>query len=89
MIYIACPEKLATGGTELLHQFYEKLKKLDSGVKIFYYNYSNNGSPIPERFLKYKVEYVTELEDNKENFIIFPEVATKKLKKYKKSKKSI
>lgn len=89
MIYIACPEKLATGGTELLHQFYEKLKKIDSKVKIFYYNYSNNGSPIPERFLKYGIEYVTELEDNKENFIIFPEVATKKLKKYKKSKKSI
>ncbi len=89
MIYIACPEKLATGGTELLHQFYFKIKKIDSNVKIFYYNYSGSDSPIAERFLKYDVEYVTELDDKKENFIIFPEVATNKLKKYKKSKKSI
>lgn len=89
MIYIICPEKLATGGTELLHQFYYNLKKINSEIRIYYYNYSNSGSPVPERFLKYDVEYVTQLIDSKDNFIIFPEVATSELRKYTKSKKSI
>ena len=55
MLYIACPEKLATGGTELMHQFYFKIKKYNPDIKIFYYNFSDNGSPVAERFLKYGV----------------------------------
>lgn len=86
-IYIACPEKLATGGTELLHQLFYKLKKIRD-VEIFYYNFSK-GNPIAERFNIYDVKYVTEIKDSPENLLIIPETCTQILFKYKKIKKSI
>lgn len=88
MIYIACPEKFATGGTELLHQLYYKLKKENKNVRIFYYNYTD-GNPIATRFEKYEVEYVTEIKDEEENTMIVPEVVTELLNKYRKIKKTV
>lgn len=88
MIYIACPEKFATGGTELLHQLYYKLKEKKREVKIFYYNYTN-GNPVADRFKKYEVEYVTSIVDNSMNLLIVPEVATEILDKYKNVKKAV
>ncbi|MGL5902203.1 MAG: hypothetical protein ACRCZO_05900 [Cetobacterium sp.] len=87
-IYIACLENFATGGTELLHQLYYKLKKNKKDVKIFYYNYTN-GNPISERFQKYEVEYVTKIEDEKSNLLIVPEICTEILNNYKTIQKSI
>jgi len=89
MIYIACPEKFATGGTELLHQLYYKLKFYTNNVRIFYHNYSNSGSPINTRFEKYQVEYVCEILDVKKSILIVPEVATELLNNYKFISKSI
>lgn len=88
MIYIACPEKFATGGTELLHQLYYKLKKKNRDVKIFYYGYTS-GDPVAERFKKYEVEYVLKIEDNSKNLLIVPEVATEVLDEYKNIEKSV
>lgn len=87
-IYIACLENFATGGTELLHQLYYKLKKKNKNVKIYYYNYTK-GNPVAERFNKYEVEYVTKIEDYSNNLLIVPEVATEILDKYKNIKKSV
>jgi hypothetical protein len=89
MIYIACPEKYATGGTELLHQLYFKLKVFSPHVKIFYYNYSETGTPVNERFEKYNVEYVNKIIDEDKNFLIVPEVATELINQYKNINKSI
>lgn len=87
-VYIACLENFATGGTELLHQLYYKLKKKNKNVKIFYYNYTN-GNPVADRFKKYEVEYVTSIDDNSKNLLIVPEVATEILDKYKNIKKAV
>lgn len=87
-IYIACLENFATGGTELLHQLYYKLKKKNKNVKIFYYNYTN-GNPVADRFKKYEVEYVTSIDDVSMNLLIVPEIATEILDKYKNIKKAI
>lgn len=88
MLYIACPEKFATGGTELLHQLFYKLKSIGIESKIYYYNYTT-GDPVAERFKKYEVEYVLEIEDKKNNLLIVPEVATYLLEKFNKIEKSI
>jgi hypothetical protein len=89
MIYIACPEKFATGGTELLHQLYYKLRSYTNNVKIFYYDYSDTGSPVNERFEKYKIEYVNEIKDEDKSILIVPEILTELLNNYKKINKSI
>lgn len=88
MIYIGCPEKVATGGTELLCQLYFKLKKIGVESKIFYYDLSSN-EPIPERFKKYMIEYTDKIIDNEKNIIIIPEVNVEELNKYRKIKKYI
>ena len=89
MIYIACPEKYATGGTELLHQLFFKIKKHTNNVRIFYFDYSGTSNPTNERFKKYEVEYVAASEDSEKNILIVPEVATLLLRKYSKITKSV
>lgn len=74
MIYIACPPKYATGGTECLHQLYYEIFKITKSVRIYYYGHDGFGNPTNDRFLKYEVKYVTEIEDSVENLIIVPEI---------------
>jgi len=89
MIFIACPEKYATGGTELLHQLYFKLRHYTEKVRMYYYDFSNNGSPINPRFEKYQVAYANEVEDIEQNILIVPEMNTDLLKKFKEINKCI
>lgn len=88
MIYIACPERIATGGTELLHQLCYKLNLKGIAAKIYYYNKSSD-TPTAARFLKYKIEYSENIEDKKENILIVPEVNIKFLGKFNSIKKYI
>lgn len=88
MIYIACPEKFATGGTELLHQLYYKINKIREDVRIYYYNKSDE-FPTAEKFLKYNIKFVEKIEDKKNNILIVPEVNTEELTKYIEIKKYI
>ncbi|HOV15574.1 MAG TPA: hypothetical protein PK771_14905, partial [Spirochaetota bacterium] len=74
-IYIACPANTATGGPELLHQLFSKLRELDFNVKIYYYNCSSQ-NPVHEQFIGYTPEYVDKINDEKNNVLIVPEVAT-------------
>lgn len=76
MIYIASPAKYATGGTELLHQLYFEIRKYTNRVLIFYYDFDGLGSPTADRFLKYGVEFVTEIDDNIKNLLIVPEISS-------------
>ena len=73
MIYIACPSRIATGGTEVLHQIYFQLSKLTPNVKIFYYDYDGIACPVANRFKKYTPEWVTKIIDDKDNILIVPE----------------
>jgi hypothetical protein len=73
MIYIACPSRIATGGTEVLHQIYFQLSKLTPNVKIFYYDYDGIACPVANRFNKYTPEWVTKIIDDKDNILIVPE----------------
>lgn len=88
MIYIACPERVATGGTELLHQLCYKLNLKGIEAKIYYYNKISN-NPVAERFSKYKIEYIEKIEDKEKNLLIVPEVNVELLGEYKNIKKCI
>lgn len=91
MIYIACPSRFATGGTELLHQLFCDLKQHTENVRIFYYDFDGLGSPTADRFLKYQVCFVTKINDYNENLIIVPEISSgiSLLKRYTEVKKVI
>lgn len=89
-VIIFCIPYYATGGTELLHQLGNSLKKRNINVFMYYPNRkSKNDNPVPERLRKYNVDYLDEIEDNKNNFLILPEVYADMYKKYKKSEKII
>lgn len=88
MIYIACPEKVATGGTELLHQLCYKLNINGVETRMFYYNKTDN-YPTAERFFKYKIQYVEKIEDFCGNILIVPEVNIELLERYKNIQKII
>ncbi|GAB2642967.1 hypothetical protein GCM10027035_41240 [Emticicia sediminis] len=88
-IYIGCIASFATGGTELLHQLGEKLKKMNIPVKMYYYNqHFLKEKPVDfvaDRFKKYGLEYVTDVDDIQDNLIIIPEVATFLISKFQKA----
>jgi hypothetical protein len=75
MIYIACLPYFATGGTELLHQFCAELIKQGGEACILYHKAKND--PVAERFKKYKVPYITDVNKlNETDILVVPEVLT-------------
>jgi hypothetical protein len=79
-IFIACPANAATGGPELLHQLAYHLRK-DLGIDayMYYYNFNDRAfdSPVHPEYEVYGNPYVTrlnEVEDDKRNIIIVPEI---------------
>lgn len=58
--FIECPAYIATGGTELLHQFSKCLT--DRGIENYMIyegvNPETSVSPTPDSFQKYQVQYV-------------------------------
>lgn len=90
MIYIACPGNIETGGTELLHQLSNTLKQNFSiDNKIYYYSYLSKEDPIGDRLKKYNIEYVFEIDDKEENYLIVPEVITELLNNYSRVSKCV
>ncbi|MCB2357868.1 hypothetical protein [Clostridium estertheticum] len=90
-IFIACPEKTKTGGTELLHQLAFQLNELDVCCYMFYYNATDN-TPMNVAFKQYNAKYVTGIDskdNNEENLMIVPEVKTSLIYKYSKMKSVI
>ena len=79
-IFIACPANIATGGPELLHQLaYHLRKDLNIDAYMYYYNFDNRRfeTPVHPEYQIYGNSYVTklnEIEDNKKNIIIVPEI---------------
>jgi len=79
-IFIACPANTATGGPELLHQLaYHLRKDLSIYAYMHYYNFNDRRfeTPVHPEYQIYGNSYVTklnEIEDNKKNIIIVPEI---------------
>ena len=86
MILIVCPAYSETGGPESLHMLYQFLNKKRLDVSMFYFNLKdNNVNPVPKKYDKYDVRWVTSLDDKQDNVIIFPEVYAHKALGFKKA----
>ncbi len=91
-IYVSCPAAFASGGPELLHQLVYKLNNLgfDAYMSYFFYKHQDKTiDPVHDYFKHYNNKYVTNLKDNKDHIIIFPEIETGKIYHYRKSIKII
>lgn len=86
-IYIVCPPKIATGGPEALHQLGFILNQLGFDAKMLYSKYKIN--PVHPFYERYKVPYVTQINDNAETLIVIPESMTNLIEKYPLSEKKI
>lgn len=92
-IYVICPANNKTGGTELLHQLVYQLNKIGRTAYIAYYmeGKCDKNNPTPTEFKKYvgNVCTVSQIEDSKENLIVFPEVCIGKQRRFKNIQKCV
>ena len=72
-VFMVAPANLATGGTELLHQYSYCLTKLGVENYMVYPNRDEIKCPTPERFLKYGVKYVTRYIDAEDSVLVLAE----------------
>jgi len=74
-IYVYCPAKRVTGGTELAHQLVDYLICNEKDASIVYFdNHNIVNENIPIEFKKYNVKTSTSVIDSYENIIVLPEV---------------
>ena len=83
IIYIACPANVETGGPEALHSLGYELIQLGFNTCMFYYNVSENKDPVVEKYKRFNIPYKLEIEDDKNNILVLPEVCTNLLYTYK------
>ena len=74
IIYVVAPANTFTGGPELLHQLVFHLRVNLKMNACMYYIPNNCPNPIHDMYKKYCNPYVRELDDNKKNVLIVPEV---------------
>ncbi len=87
-IFIVAPANFATGGPELLHQLAYNLKS--NGYIVFmYYTPNNIEKPVHENYKEYNIDFVRNLDDNKENILIVPETRVNMLLDYKNIQKIV
>lgn len=72
-VFMICPAMVATGGTELLHQFSKCLSDVGIENYMVYPNADKIHCPIPPTFLKYGVKYVSSYIDASDSILVLPE----------------
>lgn len=86
-IYINCPGNAIAGGVESLYQLADAINTLGgNAIMIWDNNYQN---PIPKKYSHYNIRHSEVIEDNSDNWIVYPEVWTEKIGKYKNMKTAI
>ena len=92
-IYVLCPVGIKTGGPELLHQLVYQINKIsDKGrATIAYIGDPKQNKPVTEykKYIGNDWIKASQIEDKKENLVIFPETFLSMFDKYKYSIKYI
>ena len=92
-IYVLCPVGIKTGGPELLHQLVYQINKISDKGKatIAYIGDPKRNKPVAEykKYIGNDWIRVNQIDDKKENLIIFPETFLSMFDKYKYSIKYI
>lgn len=86
-IYLKVPSNYIAGGVESLFQLSDTINNCDGKCIVLFDKQCIN--PIPEKYSHYKVEFSSEVEDIKDNWIIYPEVWTEQINEFKNLKKCI
>jgi hypothetical protein len=88
-IYVVCPERSKTGGTELLHQLVYQLNELGGNAEIAYCTDNKSQLSIIKGFEEYISSYISieDIVDNERNAIVIPEYYPKFVLRFKKCKK--
>ena len=68
-----CPANLATGGTEGIHKLVSQFCKLGVNAKVLYSG-MDLSNPQPKEFAEYECDWVTEIPNDFNGVLIFPEV---------------
>lgn len=71
-VFIHCPT-IATGGTELIHQFARCLMERNVETYVVYMNAESTSTPTPDSFAKYGVKYVAAYVDAKDSVLVLAE----------------
>ena len=73
-VFIVCPARRATGGTELLHQFSKCLKERNVECYMLYLEKEKSlDCPVPDTFEKYGVKYASQYIDAEDSILVLPE----------------
>jgi hypothetical protein len=87
IVYVYGPAGETAGGTESLYQLIDSINR-NGGKSCMVWN-KKRENPIPSKYSRYNVVQDEEVEDNENNWIIYPEVSTKLLHTFKNLKKAI
>lgn len=91
-IYVLCPYKTKTGGTELLHQLVYQLNKYNYNANIVYVSNNkietNDVTPGFENYISKSLK-INEIVDNKNNILVIPEVLIFNMRKSFKNIKKV
>ncbi len=90
-IFIVCPANTATGGPLLLHQLAYKFIQKGISTFMFYFETENcdMNNPVHQFYKKFDIPYISNIDDNKNNLIILPEILPEYIFKYNKINKVI
>ena len=75
IVYIYCPAKVVTGGTELLHQLASSLTQ--KGISAYMVYYENEQIVVcdrPKPFAIYHIQHSNSVTDQKDAWVVLPEV---------------
>ena len=89
-IYVACPDRYETGGIELLHQLCYELNRHDNVIAKIWYIAKSIENPQPVRYTEaYHNDYVVTDAPENDAVLIFPEIWTHYLDRFKANQKII
>lgn len=86
-IYIKIPAGAVAGGVESLYQLADGARKV--GVESFVVYDNNHLQAFPQKYHKYEVHIANHVEDDYNNWVIYPEVWTERLQEYQNVKKAV
>jgi hypothetical protein len=86
-VYINIPSQAVAGGVESLYQLADAIKNVGGESYVVFDN--NISNPIPEKYSHYNLDISTNVDDSKDNWIIYPEVWTDRINEFKNIKKAI
>jgi hypothetical protein len=87
IVYVYAPAGEIAGGTESLYQLVDSINR-NGGYSCIVWN-KHLSDPIPNKYSGYKVIHGEQVIDNKNNWIIYPEVSTQLIDTFKNLKKGI